>query len=282
MSASAVILVLVAAVLHASWNLLVKAGGADRLLAIGGVSAGGAVIAAAVIPFVGLPGPGAWPFMAGALAFQFAYKRLLAEAYRRGDLSRIYPLVRGLPPLAVAALGWIAAGEALNPFQLGAIALTAAGVVGLVFSSPKSPFDGRAIGYAVATAAAIAGYTLLDGLGARAAGNPHAYVSWLVALDGAIFALFIALTRGTRVLASAMAQLRLSLVGGLFAFGAYWLVVWAFTLAPIALVAALRETSVVLAAILGAVLLREPFGPVRIAAAVLIASGLALVRFSSG
>ena len=115
--------------------------------------------------------------MAGALAFQFAYKRLLAEAYRHGDLSRIYPLVRGLPPLGVAAFGWVVAGEALNSAQIGAVALVASGVTALVFSSPKSPLDRRAVGYAAATAAAIAGYSLLDGLGARAAGSPHAYVS---------------------------------------------------------------------------------------------------------
>ncbi|MGH2930154.1 MAG: EamA family transporter, partial [Solirubrobacteraceae bacterium] len=104
----------------------------------------------------------------------------------------------------------------------------------------------------------------------------------LIALDGAIFALFVALTRGWTVLGSALARPRLSLGGGACAFGAYWLVVWAFTLAPIALVAALRETSVVLAAILGALLLKEPFGPARIAAALLIAGGLALIRLSAG
>jgi drug/metabolite transporter (DMT)-like permease len=282
MSATAVTLVLLAAVLHATWNLLVKAGDQDRLLAIAGVSAGGAMIAAAVIPAVGLPRPAAWPYMAGALAFQFAYKRLLAEAYRHGDLSRIYPLVRGLPPLAVAVLGWVVAGEALNPAQIGAVALVAGGVTALVFSSPKSPLDRRVVGTAAATAAAIAGYSLLAGLGARAAGSPHAYVSWLIALDGGIFALYIAATRGWAVLASALARPRLSVTGGACAFGAYWLVVWAFTLAPIALVAALRETSVVLAAILGAVLLKEPFGPARIAAALLIAAGLALIRLSAG
>jgi drug/metabolite transporter (DMT)-like permease len=279
MDAATVALVLFAALLHASWNVLVKAEG-DRLAAIAGVSAGGAVIAILTLPFVGLPGAGAWPFMAAALVFQFAYKRLLAEAYHHGDLSRIYPLVRGPPPLAVAAVAWLALGERLSAAQSGAIALVAAGILTLVLGT-RSPFEAKPIGYALATAAAIAGYTLLDGLGARASGNPYAYVTWLIALDGTIFAAFIAVARGPAVLVSALNRRRTSLIGGGCAFASYALVVWAFTVAPIALVAALRETSVVLAAILGAALLKEPFGATRIGAAVLIAAGLALLKLGA-
>lgn len=280
MDASAAALVLLAALLHASWNVLVKAEG-DGLLAIAGVSAGGAMMAAAMVPFVGIPDSRAWPYMAAALTFQFAYKRLLAEAYRHGDLSRIYPLVRGLPPLALAALGWIVVGERLSGAEMGAIALVAAGILTLVFGT-RSALDLRPVGYAVATAATITAYTLLDGLGSRASGNAFAYVTCLIALDGSIFAAYIAATRGTSVLRAALKRRRTTLVGGACGFASYALVVWAFTMAPIALVAALRETSVVIAAIFGALLLKERFGPPRIGAAILIAAGLALLKLNAG
>jgi drug/metabolite transporter (DMT)-like permease len=214
--------------------------------------------------------------------FQFLYKRLLAEAYRHGDLSRIYPLVRGLPPLAVAALGWIIIGERLSAIEIGAIALVAAGVLALVFNGRGAAFDRRPIGYAVATAVCIAGYTLLDGLGSRASGDAVAYVACLIALDGSIFAAYLTVTRGHNVLGTALKRRRTTIVGGACGFASYALVVWAFTMAPIALVAALRETSVVIAAVLGAVLLKEPFGRVRIGAAILIAAGLALLKLSAG
>jgi drug/metabolite transporter (DMT)-like permease len=280
METTAAALVLLAALLHASWNVLVKAEG-DGLTAIAGVSAGGAAMAAALVPFVGLPDTRAWPFMATALAFQFAYKRLLAEAYRHGDLSRIYPLVRGLPPLAVAALGWIVVGERLSLAETGAIALVAAGVLTLVFGA-RTALDLRPVGYALATAATIAAYTLLDGLGARASGNAIAYVACLIALDGAIFAAYIAVARGPATLRAALARRRTTVIGGACAFASYALVVWAFTMAPIAVVAALRETSVVIAAVFGALLLKEPFGLPRIGAAALIAAGLALLKLNAG
>jgi drug/metabolite transporter (DMT)-like permease len=280
MDATAAALVLLAALLHATWNVLVKAEG-DGLLAIAGVSAGGAAIAAATIPFVGVPDARAWPFMAASLVFQFAYKRLLAEAYRHGDLSRIYPLVRGLPPLAVAALGWIVVGERLSAAEIGAIALVAAGVLSLVFGG-RAALDLRPIGYALATAVCIAGYTLLDGLGARASGDAIAYVACLIALDGSIFAAYLAATRGPAVLRAALKRRRTTVIGGACGFASYALVVWAFTMAPIALVAALRETSVVIAAVLGAVLLKEPFGAARVGAAILIAAGLVLLKLNAG
>lgn len=286
MDATAAALVLLAALLHAAWNVLVKAEG-DGLLAIAGVSAGGAIIAAATIPFVGFPDTHAWPFMAASLVFQFSYKRLLAEAYRHGDLSRVYPLVRGLPPLAVAALGWVVVGERLSAAEIGAIALVAAGVLALVFNgravgSGRTTLDLRPIGYALATAVCIAGYTLLDGLGSRASGDAVAYVACLIALDGSIFAIYLAATRGPAVLGAVLKRRRTTVIGGACAFASYALVVWAFTMAPIALVAALRETSVVIAAILGATLLKEPFGAARIGAAILITAGLALLKLNAG
>jgi drug/metabolite transporter (DMT)-like permease len=271
--------VLLAALLHAAWNLLVR-GGSDRALdaLLVAVSAGAvAAVAAALLP---APARASWPHLAASAALHALYFALLAEAYRQGDFGPSYTLMRGVAPVLVALAG--AAGAAPEPLAprtaLGALAI-AAGVLGMaLLARAPGALPRRAVGFALANAAVIAAYTIVDGAGVRRAGHALAYTAWVLALDAAPLVALAAALRGRGVAVHARRHWRRGVAGGCLTLGAYALVLWAMTRAPVAGVAALRETSVVFATALATWRLREPFGAGRIAAAALLALGVALLE----
>jgi len=275
--------VLGAGLLHAGWNALLKsAPGGDALLDTATVVAGSSLWGFAVVPFVGVPASAAWPYMAASAVIHFGYYLTLAQAYRTGDLSFAYPLMRGSAPLIVALLGIVFLGELPTaPMALG-IVLISLGIVSIAFVGAGRGGMRRhppsAAYWAFANAGLIALYTLIDATGARASGNAAAYVSWLIFLEGLPFLFWVFVRRGKAAWNYVRASAPRGLVGGACSLAAYGIVLWAMTRAPVAAVAALRETSVLFAALIGSLWLKEGFGLPRLAGAASVVAGIAALK----
>jgi drug/metabolite transporter (DMT)-like permease len=270
--------VLGAGLLHAGWNALIKsAAGGDPLLDTATIVAGGTLCSIAVIPFVPLPLAAALPMAMTSVVIHFGYYLTLAEAYRAGDLSFAYPLMRGTAPLIVALLGIVFLRELPSAQVALGIALISAGIFAIAFAQ-RHHHPRAAVYWALTNAAIVAVYTLIDGAGARASGNALSYVVWLSAFEGIVFLVFIRMRRGADGIAYIRRQWRRGLLGGVSSIAAYAIVLWAMTRAPVAAVAALRETSVLFAAIIGTVLLKEGFGIARLAGAASVVAGVAALK----
>jgi drug/metabolite transporter (DMT)-like permease len=270
--------VLGAGFLHAGWNALLKSSpGGDALLDTATVVAGSSLWGLAVVPFVPLPAAAAWPYMATSAVIHFGYYLTLAQAYRTGDLSFAYPLMRGTAPLIVALLGIAFLRELPTaPMALG-ILLISLGIVSIAFVQRRR-HPATAAYWAFANAALIAVYTLVDATGARASGNAASYVSWLIFLEGLPFLVWVVARRGQVAVRYLRSSTTRGLVGGAFSLAAYGIVLWAMTRAPVAAVAALRETSVLFAALMGSLWLKEGFGLPRLAGAVSVVLGIAALK----
>ncbi len=272
--------VLGAALLHAAWNAMVKSS-SDKLLDTAMVVAGGTAVALPFLPFVPIPAPASWPYLAASVVIHIGYYFALVGTYRAGDLSHGYPLMRGVAPLLVAGFGAVVLGELPDAWMWAGIVLISAGVSGISFVSGRSwRHNGRATAWALANAAIIATYTLVDGAGVRLAGGAGGYALWMFFLDGFPFCLYVACTRRAEFARYARRFWGRGLVAGAFSIGAYGIALWAMTRAPIAAVASLRETSVIFAALLGTWLLREPFGARRLAGALAVAAGVIALKGS--
>ena len=269
--------VLLAALLHAAWNAMLGAG-EDRALDTALVATGGSIIAAAMLPFLPLPAPASWPYVLASVAIHTAYFAALAGAYRGGDFSPAYALMRGTAPVLTALGGWLA-GERLAGSQWLGVLLVSGGVAALgTLGRRGGAGTWRATAWALGNAVVIAAYTLVDGRGVRLSGHAPSYTLWVFFLDVLPLLAWTLATRGREAARYAAGRWRRGLAGGALMVTAYGLVLWSMTRAPVAAVAALRETSVVFAALIGARLLREPFGAARIAAAAVVAAGAALLE----
>lgn len=277
MSLEITLVVLLAAAMHAVWNALVKAS-SDRLVELAALNLAAGLLAIAALPVVGWPGARAVPFLATTMFCHLGYYTFLLLSYSRGGLSLVYPIARGFAPLLVALLSGLVLGEHLAPAQGAGVALIAVGILTLAFSGGLRRLQPRAVAYSLLTGVTIAAYTFTDGAGARAARSHLAYTACLFAMNGFVLLPALAVARRERALASLRAQWRTGLLAGALSLAAYGLAIWAMTRTTIALVAALRETSVVLAAVIGASFLGEPFGPYRIAASIAVASGIVVLR----
>lgn len=265
--------VLGAALLHAAWNALVKAS-ADKQLDTYAVAAGSGLIALALLPFLPLPAPASWPWLGASAGVHILYFIFLAGAYRWGELSYVYPVMRGGGPLIVAATGALALGEILRASEWLGVLLICAGI--LAFAS--GTHDRRATLFALANAVVIGAYTLIDGAGARASDAPVSYTLWFFAANGLVITLLGLMQRGRAVPAYLRGHWLRAAAGGACALGAYGIALWAMTRAPIALVAVLRETSVIFAAVIGTVLLKEKMTRRRLVATGAVLAGLVVLR----
>ena len=283
-----VLAVLCGAVLHAGWNTLVKSSG-DKEVDTALVHFLGALVALPPMLLIGLPPAVAWPFIAASLLIHVAYYITLAGAYKHGDLGLTYPIMRGSAPLLVALGSSFVLGESLSPLAwLGVLAVTA-GVLLIGLSQPGEALQHRrALGFALANACVIATYTFVDGTGVRAtvaAGHlAVSYVMVLFVLDGFPYPALVYFRRdvgGRRaILDYARRRWPLAALGGAASMGSYTIALWAMTKAPVASVAALRETSVLFASALGVWVLKERFGVQRAAGAGVIVAGVVALRFS--
>lgn len=357
-------LVLIAALAHASWNALVKSDD-DRLVTLGAVNAVRFLLCIPLVLALPLPARASWPYLVASAILHVGYYTFLITAYRFGDLSKVYPLARGLSPLIVAAGAFVFAGERLSPIALAGVAVACAGIASLSVGGGAVPAHGargdrnrrrcpggdakaghrgrdrtglqrnrfastahlnravhrdgdrtrlqsgaeggakpalvrrdrirsgsrigdgaalarnhrRGVVFAAGTALFIAAYTVTDALGARLSGHAVSYVAWLAILDGLPMLLAAAVLRRAALARHLTVRAWKSVAGGALQLAAYGLVVWALALVPMAAVSALRETSVLFAAIIGVKLLGEPFGARRITAAALVAAGIVLIEW---
>lgn len=278
LGSTAVALVLLAAFLHAGWNAMVK-GAADRTSMFIGISLCGSLMSAIGALFLPLPHPDSWWFLAASTVIHYAYYLFLMNSYRLGDLSQVYPVARGSAPLLVAVGGYFFANESLAPVGLLAVAVTSLGIMMLAFEKGVPRGDQKKpLLFAMATGLMIATYTVVDGMGVRRSGNALSYILWLFALEGIPFLIWVLAWRRQRFLGYVRKNWHLVLAGGVATELAYGLVIFALSLGAMASVSALRETSTILATIIGAVVLKERFGKGRYVAASLVAVGVVVLN----
>lgn len=281
MNTTVFLVVIAAAVLHAIWNALVK-NGSDKYLGMLAVLLGHIPIAVCVLPFVPLPSPESLPYLVFGIVLHIGYQMFLLLSYRAGDLSHVYPIARGTAPLLVTVISVLFLGVYLQPIELLAVAIIGAAIISLVLVRQSDGMrNAKAAGLALVTGGFIAAYSLVDGTGARIAGTALGFYAWLAIGNGFIFAVVIALSPQRKVFRRLWADGRYVLVfGGCASFAAYALVMWAFTQAPIALVTALRETSIVFAMLIGVFFLKERLNVIKVFSTMLTLVGAALLRFS--
>ena len=279
-------MVLAAAVLHVTWNTLVKIS-TDGYLATVLIATAGAVMCGLALPFLPAIHAAAWLNVAGSVVAQSIYYPLVAAAYRAGDMSQTYPLMRGTAPLLVAVLSGPLIGESLDPAQWLGVVLICAGIWAMALRRRPSKENSlrrrrfrtsRATGLALLNASVIATYTLIDGAGSRASGAPATYTAWIF-LFTAVPMLAVAITRRrTELIAFTRRQWWVGAVGGPANVGAYGLVLEAVTRAPVASVAALRETSILFATVVARYVLKERVDRYRVGGTVVIAIGAVVLR----
>jgi drug/metabolite transporter (DMT)-like permease len=273
-------IVLMAALLHATWNAFVKVDG-DRLWFMTVLMTGGGLGALCVTPFVAFPAPEVWPYIAASILLHLGYASFLILAYRFGDLSHVYPLARGSAPLIVALVSVTLLDEALSGSALFGVALMAAGIMSLSLTRREQHLNAPlAAFFALGTGLFIAAYTLTDAVGARLAVSAHSYAAWMLGLEWIPLAAFTLWSRR----ADGMSQIRrtwaLAVPMGLLSLAAYWAVIWAMTVAPAALVAYLRETSIVFAVLFGVVILKERLSLARLAAIFATLTGAVVLKLN--
>lgn len=268
----AIVLILCAAFLHALWNAMVKGSG-DQPLTLGLVNFGHLLAGAVLVLAFAAPAAESWPFLLGSTIIHFFYYGFLLLAYRHGDLSQVYPLARGVAPVLVALGAWSIAGEALPLSAWIGIALVSGGIAILVLGRRRVSFHSTALFAAFMTGLIIAAYTVVDGLGVRASGSPFGYIGWLFVLESASAA-FLLVWRREAVKHASARTLIAGVAGGLLSAIAYGLAIYAMSLTQMANVSAIRESSVIMAALIGVVWLGERPWKARVLAAAVVAAGI--------
>jgi phosphonate utilization associated putative membrane protein len=268
--------VLFGALLHAGWNALVKSS-QDKALDTALIHLLGSVVAIPLVLVLGWPPAAAWPWLLTSMAIHVAYYSALTAAYEHGDLGLTYPLMRGSAPLLVAVSATFTLGETLSPMAWAGVLGISAGVLTLGLS-PHAFAAPKAVRFALVNAVIIALYTVVDALGVRSSSDAAQYVATLFLLDGWPFALLVFLRRRDTALAYAKQRWPLALGGAIASLGSYGIALWAMTRAPVAMVAALRETSVLFAVLMGAWFLKERFNRRRLTGTLIILAGVMALR----
>jgi drug/metabolite transporter (DMT)-like permease len=271
--------VLLGALCHASWNAIVRVRG-DKILTITILITAAGILATPGLFIVGVPSAAAWPYLIASIIIHTGYNTFLALAYHHGELSKVYPLVRGSAPLLTLVISVSVLSEAVDLYGVIGIVVLAAGIMTLALDQGwrallASP---RGLLYAAATSLCITAYTLADGLGARAAATAHQYVIWLFVLECLPLLVAVLILKRQAFFAAIGENWKPGVLGGGLSLVSYWIAIWAMTVAPIPIVAALRETSILFAVLIGTLVLREKMTPIRGASVVLVLAGLLLMR----
>ncbi|MEC3766445.1 EamA family transporter [Cupriavidus sp. SS-3] len=268
--------VMLSALMHASWNAIVKIGG-DRLSSMALIDTFCLLVALPFLFVVPVPAPQVWPFLLATVALEVVYKLSLVAAYNRGDFSQAYPLMRGSAPMMVAMLLLLTGSERLGPGGYAGIALICCGLVSLVHWRRQAP---DLLGFALLAGACLAGGTVIDGTAVKRHGEVLTYIVWLQAMSHVFMPGYAFARRGTSLLALLRTEWKRAGIGGINRVGSYALMLWAMTLAPVAKLAALRESSVIFAALLGHFLLREAFDRRRLIATALVLAGIVTLQMA--
>ncbi|MFF3565642.1 EamA family transporter [Streptomyces sp. NPDC002574] len=272
--------VLVAAVTHASWNALAHGIG-DRFASFTLVGAGGGLCAALIALFAPVPASGAWLCLLASVGIHLAYMYLLMKSFTLGDFGQVYPVARGVAPMVVTVLAAVFIGEVPNAWQAAGVAVASAGLAGAALWGMRGRDPNwRALGAAVGTGLTIAAYTVVDGVGVRASGTALGYVAWLLLLQGIVLAGTAFAVRRAALLPQLRPVAARGLLSGALSVAAYGLVLWAQTRGELAPIAALRETSIIAGAVIGAVFFRERLGRPRIVASLVVVAGIGLMLHS--
>lgn len=277
MTPAVTLAVLLAAVTHASWNAIAHRI-TDKLVGFTLIAGGGMLIGLAMAVFASFPAPAAWPYLIASAIIHIAYYALLMRSFRLGDFGQAYPIARGTAPLVVTVLAAVFAHEVPDGWAAAGIAVSCAGLTGVALWGLRGRRpDWAAIGAALATGLTIAAYTVVDGLGVRASGSSLGYIAWLMAIQGVVIPLYAAYRWRGQLLPTLRPFAVLGLLGSALSVAAYALVLWAQTKAELAPIAALRESSIIVGAAIGAVFFKERFGAPRIAAGGLLVVGIGLM-----
>lgn len=269
--------VLFAAALHATWNAIVKSG-SDKILITAVITAAAALIAALILPFVPPPAAPSWGFIGASAVLQVVYYNLVAQTYRVAEMNLAYPLMRGTAPLLVAIISAVGLGEYLSTTAWVGIGTLCLGI--LLMARRRVSSHRAGVGLALLNALVIATYTLVDGAGVRVSGVPLAYTLWIFLLTGAVMTAWMLWRNAHAFVSFFRVQWLVGLVGGAGTLASYGLALWAMTLAPVAVIAALRETSIIFAALISVLVLKERMSRGRIAAVCVMAIGAMILRLA--
>jgi len=269
--------VILAALLHASWNAIVKSA-SDKFLTTIMVTAAAAGLSVVLLPFLDIPAHASWPYAIASALFQIIYFLLVARTYQVADMSQAYPLMRGTAPLLVALVSAFAMGDALSLVGWTGVIGICLGIFSIGLGGKRHNRTG--VHLALLNALVIAAYTLIDGVGVRRSGAPAAYTLWVFLLTGLPLTLWAAAAWRSTFVPYVSRHWRLGIAGGIGTTASYGLALWAMTVAPIAVVAALRETSILFGAVVAGLVLKEHLGPRRIISACIIACGAAALRLA--
>ncbi len=269
-------LALSAAVLHASWNALLKAN-SDRFATLVMIGAFGLIGGPILIALGGQPSPESIPFLALSFLIHIGYNTFLLFAYRVADLSHAYPLARGSAPLLATLGGVFLAGDHVSAMSALGILVICFGIVVISMQFNVRELGWSGLGWPLATGLMISGYTVVDGMGVRVSGSPLGYIGWLFVIDGLPFVIWCLVRERGLGVKRLMKVWKVGFLGGFMSLVAYGMVIYAMSLVAIGAVAAMRETSVILAALMGTLLLKEPFGGRRVVASVIVVGGAALL-----
>ncbi|MGH8867640.1 MAG: EamA family transporter [Actinomycetes bacterium] len=276
--AAVTVAVLASALAHATWNAIAAAI-KDKLVAFTVLGMGSLALALPMLAWVPVPVAASWPFLVASAAVHVAYNVLLMQSYRVGDFSQVYPLARGTSPLVVTVIAALFVGERLTVPQLAGVVVVSAGLASLALVGRRpGREDWPAVTAALGTGLAIATYTVVDGVGVRLSGDALGYIVWLSVLHAAAIPVGALCTRGRALVAQVRPYWVHGLLGGALSLLAYGLVLWAQTRGALAPIAALRESSIIFGAVIGAVWFHERFGPPRVVAAVLVSAGIVLLN----
>jgi drug/metabolite transporter (DMT)-like permease len=268
--------VVLAAGLHACWNFLAKAM-KDQFVAFWLINLTAALLGGLLLVF-GRPARPSWPYLISSIVIHIGYNAGLLASYRHGELGQTYPLARGVAPLLVALGAWAIGGEALSAGQICGLVVIALGLTSLVWSRGRASLaDRRAVGAALATGLTIAAYSVIDGFGVRRAGSPVGYAGVLFLAEGSLVLIGLSIAKRQPLPGRPERAWLAGAFGGVLSVSAYLLVLWAQTRADLAIVSALRETSVIVGALLGAFVLHEGDTRRRVLAAIVVFAGTALL-----
>jgi drug/metabolite transporter (DMT)-like permease len=277
MTAFVFVAVLIAALLHACWNAIIKFGD-DKLQGMVLLSVAHGLIGLMLIAIFPIPSKESWWLLAGSVLFHLMYKTFLTFAYMRGDLSRVYPIARGTAPMIVLVISLIALSDVMLASQIFGIVLVGLGITLMAWGVFAHGEERALVPYALLAAVGTAGYSLFDGLGARVSGSVSGYIGWLFFLDAFLFTVGGVAIKGHAVLPKSVKIWMLGLIAGVCSVAAYWIAVWAMTLAPIALVTALREVSVLFAVLIGVLFFKDKAMVGKIFAGLVIVAGVIAIR----
>lgn len=277
LSLTVTLAVLAAAVTHATWNAIAH-GIKDQTLAFALIGLGGIAVAIPLVSVAAAPRTASWPYLLASIVIHVFYNLLLMQCYRLGEFSQVYPLARGVSPLVVTILAAVFIHERLTSVQLAGVVVVSAGLAFLVLGG-RRPGRGTFLA-AVGTGLTISAYTTVDGVGVRLSASPAGYIGWLMLLESLCVPMFALWSRRSVLLKQPRRILLAGVAAGALSVLAYGLVLWAQTRGALAAIAALRETSVIFGAIIGALAFREPFGRTRVTATVIVVAGIVLLNVS--